>query len=283
MILVVGATGTNGREVVQQLSARGVPVRALVRGTEKSPDLRLANVELVRGDLGDPPSLDAALRGVRKAFIVTAVDQRCVEWFRNFFAAAKRAGGPHVVKFSGMGAGSADTPIMNQHGETDDMLQRSGMPWTILRPNSFHQNLLWSAGTIKDQGTFYLPLGDAKQSLVDVRDIGAVAAEVLTGAGHEGQVYELTGPESLSYHDVAATLTKVLGKPVRYVPVSLDAAKESMLKAGMPEWNAASLKDLYRVFATGTYARTTDTIARLTGRPPRSFEQFARDHAGAFQ
>ena len=283
MILVVGATGTNGREVVKQLSARGVPVRALVRSAEKSPDLRLPNVELVRGDLGDPPSLDAALRGVQKAFIVTAVDQRCVEWFRNFFEAAKRAGGPHVVKFSGMGAGSADTPVMNQHGETDEMLQRSGLPYTVLRPNSFHQNLLWSAGSIKGQGAFYLPLGDARQSLVDVRDLALVAAEALTGAGHEGQVYELTGPESLSYHDVAATLSKVLGKPVRYVPVSLEAAKESMLKAGMPEWNAAAVTDLYRAFATGAYARTTDTIARLTGRPPRSFEQFARDHADAFR
>src|SRR5215469_3489402 len=118
MILVVGATGTNGREVVKQLSARGVPVRAMVRSAEKSPELRLPNVELARGDLGDPASLDAALRGVRKAFIVTAVDRRCVEWFRNFFDAAKRAGGPHIVKFSGMGAGDADTPILNQHGET---------------------------------------------------------------------------------------------------------------------------------------------------------------------
>lgn len=283
MILVVGATGTNGREVVKQLSARGVPVRAMVRGAEKSPDLRLPNVELVRGDLGDPPSLDAALRGVRKAFIVTAVDRRCVEWFRNFFEAAKRAGGPHVVKFSGLGAGDADTPVMNQHGETDEMLQRSGMSWTILRPNSFHQNLLWSAGSIRGQGAFYLPLGDARQSLVDVRDIALVAAEVLTGAGHEGQIYELTGPESLSYHDVAATLSRVLGKPVRYVPVSPEAAKEAMLKAGMAEWNAAAVTDLYRVFATGAYARTTDTVARLLGRPPRSFEQFARDHADAFR
>jgi uncharacterized protein YbjT (DUF2867 family) len=283
MILVVGATGTNGREVVQQLSARGVPVRALVRSAEKSPDLRLPNVELVRGDLGDPPSLDAALRGVDRAFIVTAVDQRSVEWCRNFFGAAQRAGRPHVVKFSSMGAGSADTPVMNQHGETDELLRRSGLPYTILRPNSFYQNLLWSAGSIKDQGAFYLPLGDARQSLVDVRDLALVAAEALTGAGHEGQVYELTGPESLSYHDVAATLSKVLGKPVRYVPVSLEAARESMLKAGMPEWNAAAVTDLYRVFASGAYAHTTDTIARLTGRPPRTFEQFARDHAGAFQ
>ncbi len=283
MILVVGATGTNGREVVKQLSERGVPVRAMVRSAEKSPDLRLPHVELVRGDLGDPPSLDAALRGVQKAFIVTAVGPDCVEWFESFFAAAKRAGGPHVVKFSGMGAGDAKTLILNQHAVTDEELRTSGLPFTVLRPNSFHQNLLWSAGSIKSQGAFYLPLGDARQSLVDVRDIAAVAAEVLTGTGHEGQVYDLTGPESLSYHDVAATLSQVLGKPVRYVPVSLEAAKESMLQAGMPEWNAKAVTDLYRVFATGAYARTTDTVARLLGRPPRTFEQFARDHAGAFR
>lgn len=283
MILVVGATGTNGREVVKQLSERGVPVRAMVRSAEKSPELRLPNVELVRGDLADPPSLDAALRGVKKAFIVTAVGPDCVEWFENFFAAGKRAGGPHVVKFSGMGAGGADTLIMNQHAVTDEELRCSGLPYTVLRPNSFHQNLLWSAGSIKAEGAFYLPLGDARQSLVDVRDIAAVAAEVLTGTGHEGQVYELTGPESLSYHDVAAMLGKVLGKSVRYVPVSLEAAKKSMLQAGMPEWNARAVTDLYRVFASGTYARTTDTVARLLGRPPRSFEQFARDHAGAFE
>ena len=117
---------------------------------------------------------------------MTAVDQRAVGWFRNAFDAAKRAGTPHVVKFSGLGAGVADAALLRQHGETDEMLKASGLPYTILRPNSFFQNLLWSAGTINDHGAFYLPMRDGRQSLVDVRDIAAVAVKVLTEAGARG-------------------------------------------------------------------------------------------------
>jgi uncharacterized protein YbjT (DUF2867 family) len=255
----------------------------LVRNPAKADSLRLPNVELVQGDLDNPASLDAALAGVERAFIVTAVDQRCVGWFRNFFEAAKRAGTPHVVKYSGMGAGVANSVIHRQHFETDEMLRKSGLGYTILQPNSFYQNMLWSAGTIKDHGAFYLPMGDAKQSLVDVRDIADVTVEVLTGKGHEGQTYEITGPEALSYHDVAAVLTRVLGKSVKYVSVPLAAAKESMLKAGMPAWNADAVTEIYSVFATGQYAYTTDVVQHVTGKPPMTFEQFARDHASAFR
>ena len=284
MILVTGATGTNGREVVNRLAAAGQQVRALVRGTAKAAGLALPGGEVVEGDLGDPASLDRALNGVRAAFLLTAVDRRQNEWQKNFIEAAKRAMVARVVKFSGMGAAS-DSPseIMRQHGAGDELLMRSGLGYTILRPNSFHQNMLWSAGSIKALGALYLPLGDARQSLVDVRDIADIAAAALTKTGHEGQVYDITGPESLSYHDVAAKLSAVLGKPVRYVAVSPQAALESMLGSGMPEWNARALSELYGVFATGQYARTTDTVRRLLGREPVSFEQFAREHAAAFR
>jgi uncharacterized protein YbjT (DUF2867 family) len=283
MILVVGATGTNGREVVTRLAAAGQRVRALVRDPAKAADLGLPNIERVPGDLDDPASLDKALKDVDRAFIVTPVDERAARWFNNFFPAAVRGGKPHVVKFSGMGAGTADSVIMRQHGETDQALRGSGLPYTILRPNSFYQNMLWSAGTIKDHGAFYLPMRDARQSLVDVRDIAAVAVAVLTGQGHEGQTYEITGPEALSYHDVAATLSQVLGKPVRYIDVPPQAALESMRKAGMPEWNAAAVTEIYGAFATGAFAHTTNVMAQVTGRPPTRFEQFARDHAGLFR
>src|SRR5262245_10264089 len=163
MILVVGATGTNGRELALRLAGAGRPVRALVRSPEKSADLARAGVELARGDLDDPASLDAALKGVERAFFVTAVDRRFVAWCRNFFDAAKRAGTSQVVKFSAMGAGDAGSELLRQHGETDEMLKASGVPWTILRPNSFHQNLLWSAASIRERGEFYLPLRDARQ------------------------------------------------------------------------------------------------------------------------
>jgi uncharacterized protein YbjT (DUF2867 family) len=282
MILVIGATGTNGREVAVRLAGAGRKVRALVRSPEKATDLGKAGIELARGDLDDPASLDAALRGVERAFIVTAVDRRCVGWFHNFFAVSKRAGTRHVVKFSGMGAGDAGAEILRQHGETDAMLAASGVPYTILQPNSFYQNMLWSAGSIRERGEFYLPLRDARQSLVDVRDIAAVAVAVLTEGGHEGKTYEITGPASLSYADVAAILSKVLGKTVRYVDVPPEAAKQAMLASGLSEWNATAVTELYGVFATGRYARTTDAVERITGKRPISFEQFVRDNAAAF-
>jgi uncharacterized protein YbjT (DUF2867 family) len=171
---------------------------------------------------------------------------------------------------------------MRQHGETDQALADSGLDFTILRPNSFYQNMLWSAGSIKSQGTFYLPMRDARQSLVDVRDIAAVAVKVLTVAGHDGQTYEITGPESLSYSEVAAKLSAVLGKPVTYIDVPPEAAFESMRKSGMPEWNARAVTDLYATFVAGVAARTTDTVERITGSKPISFDQFARDHVTAF-
>jgi uncharacterized protein YbjT (DUF2867 family) len=284
MILVVGASGTNGREVVSRLAQAGQRVRAMVRDPGKAGELRAEGVEVVAGDLDDPPSLDKALKGIDRAFFLAAVDRRYVDWFRNFLDAARRSGSPHVVKFSGMGAAS-DSPaeLMRQHGQTDEALAASGLPYTILRPNSFHQNLLWSARSIREPGAFYLPLKDARQSLVDVRDIADVAVAALTGAGHEGQTYEITGPQSLSYADVADILSTVLGKPVQYVDVPPEAALESMLKSGMPEWNARAVAELYGLFASGLFARTTDTVGRITGGPPISFEQFARDHADAFR
>lgn len=117
---------------------------------------------------------------------------------------------------------------------------------------------------------------------MDVRDIAAVAVKLLTEAGHEGKIYEITGPESLSYADIAAKLSRVLGKPVRYVDVPPDAARQSMLQAGMPAWNADAVTELYGAFAGGNFDHTTDTVERLTGRPPITFEQFARENAAAF-
>jgi len=221
--------------------------------------------------------------GVERAFFVSAVDRRYVAWFGNFLTAAQRSGSPHVVKFSGMGAGiGSPSEILRQHGETDEALADSGLPYTILRPNSFYQNMLWSAGTIKDHGAFYLPMGNARQSLVDVRDIAAVAVEVLTGTGHEGKTYVITGPESLSYHEVANKLSAVLGRSIRYVDVPPEVAFDSMLKAGMPQWNARAVTELYGVFAAGEAAGTTATVERITGRTDRKRSVFVRDHAAAF-
>ena len=283
MILVVGASGTNGREVVSRLSAKGARVRAMVRNPAKAEALRLTGVEVVAGDLGDPASLDRALKGVDRAFYLAPVDPLDVEWFGGFLSAARRAGSPHVVKFSGMGAApDSKSELMRHHGQTDATLKASGLPYTILRPEAFFQNLLWSAATIKAQGAFYLPLGESRQGLVDVRDIASVATEVLTGEGHVGQVYDITGPASISYKDVADNLSRTLGRPIRYISVPPEAALDAMLKAGMPEWNAHAVNELYGVFADNWPGAITDVVERVLGRPPIAFDQFARDHVEAF-
>lgn len=284
MILVTGATGTNGRELIQQLTQGGQRVRAMVRNPAKNKELAGQNVDIVAGDFAQPESLTAALQGVERAFLLTPVDARAVQWQTSFIEAAKRAGVRHLLKFSGMGA-RPDNPseLMRQHAQTDEVLRRSGLPYTILQPNSFYQNMLWSAGTIKAANAFYLPLGEAQQSMVDVRDINAVAARVLTTSGHEGKTYLISGPEALTGKALAATLTQVLGRTISYVAVPLSAAEDSMRKTGMPEWNVKALSDLYTYFATGSAAMVTDTVQQLLGRPPITFEQFCRDHRTVFR
>jgi uncharacterized protein YbjT (DUF2867 family) len=163
------------------------------------------------------------------------------------------------------------------------MLRKSRIPYTILQPNSLYQNMLCSAGAIKEQSSFCLPMKDGKQSLVDVRDVASVAIEVLIGNGHEGKTYEITGPASLSYYDVADKLSEALGRPIRYLDVLPEVAKAAMLKAGMSEWNAVAATEIYTVFATGRYAYPTGVVAQITGRSPITFEQFARDHVSMFQ
>jgi uncharacterized protein YbjT (DUF2867 family) len=284
MILVTGATGNNGQELVRQLTALGQKVRALVRNPAKAGNLKGPNVELATGDFDQPATLDAALQGVDKAFVLTPVAERCVEWQNAFIQAAQRAKVKHLVKFSGMGARSGiGVELLRMHGETDDRLRNSGVPFTILQPNSFHQNMLSSAGTIKAQGVFYWPMKNAQQSTVDIRDINAVAAKVFTSSSHEGKTYVITGPEALTFQQVAEKLSAVLGRKIQYVDVPLSAAADGMRQSGMPEWDVRGVTELLSYFATGAAATVTDTVPRLLGRPAISFEQFAKDHRSVFQ
>jgi uncharacterized protein YbjT (DUF2867 family) len=283
MILITGATGNNGQELVRQLTAMGQRVRAFVRKHADAANLKGPNIELAMGDFDQPETLDAALQGVEKAFLLTPVAERSVHWQRAFIEAARRAKVKQVVKFSGMGADSRTAPeLLRLHCETDDLLRNSGVPFTILRPNSFHQNILSSVDTIKRQGVFYLPLKNAAQSTVDIRDINAVASKVFTSSGHEGRTYVITGPEALTFHQAAEKLSSVLGRKIQYVDVPLSAAADGMRKSGMPEWSIRAVSELLGYFASGAAATVTDTIPRLLGRPATSFEQFAKDHRAAF-
>jgi uncharacterized protein YbjT (DUF2867 family) len=268
---------------VRQLSDAGLPVRAMVRNARDAGTLAGQKVDLVEGNFDKPETLDAALRGADKAFLLTPVAEKFVEWQRTFIEAARRAGVKHLVKFSGMGASAtAPAELLRMHAQTDEVLGGSGIPFTILRPNSFHQNILASAGTIKAQGVFYLPLKHAAQSIVDIRDINAVAAKVLTTAGHEGKTYVITGPEALTFDQVAEKLSSVLGRRIQYVDVPPQAAADGMRKSGMPEWSVRVVVELLEYFASGAAATATDSVPKVLGKPGISFEQFARDFKPAF-
>ena len=282
MILITGATGNNGQELIRQLTAMGHRVRALVRKPAEAAKLG-GNIEVAPGDFDLPETLESALQGVEKAFLLTPVAEHFVQWQKDFIEAAQRAKIKHLVKFSGMGAHARSaSELLKLHAEADEILRSSGVPFTILQPNSFHQNILSSANTIKAQGVFYWPLKNASQSTVDVRDISAVAAKVFTSSGHQGKTYVITGPEALTFQQAAEKLSSVLGREIRYVDVPISAAADGMRNSGMPDWNVHAVSDLLAYFATGAAATVTDTVPRLLGRPATSFEQFVKDHRAAF-
>ena len=284
-ILVTGATGNVGGAVISNLTAMGANVRALVRNESKAQGLRDGGVEVVIGDLDKPETLDAAFSGVDKVFLVTPVGPDQVSLARNGIAAAKRAGNPHIVRLSaGALDTAADSParVTRQHAEIDAELKASGLPYTILRPHNFMQNTLMAAQTVASDGAVYMPMKDGKLGMIDVRDIADVAAKVLTEAGHEGKTYGLTGPASISYHDIAAGLSKALGKEIKYVDVPLDAAREAMVGMGLPDWYADAYNEYNKAFSEGLGDFTTKDVEQIAGHPARSYETFARDFAQAF-
>jgi uncharacterized protein YbjT (DUF2867 family) len=280
MIAVFGATGQTGSEVTRQLAARGVPTRALVRDRQKARVLEGLGVDIVQADLEQPETLEPALRGAERAYFVTSgeVTQRSPE----FFAAASRAGVRHIVRLSG------SFMVREQHGIRFDEwhhqaeldLERSGLAWTHLHPSYFMQNLLIQGAS----GTLALPLADRPVNLVDIRDIASVAVAALTGAGHAGQAYDITGPEALSFFEVAATLTAATGRAFSYTPVSEAVFKQMLAQWGLPEAVAHDLAREYALIGEGhaAFSVPTDTVLRITGKPARSLNQFAQDFARAF-
>lgn len=284
MILLTGGTGTTGSEIVRELAAAGAKrVRALVRNAGRAAFIREAGFEVVEGDFDRPETLEAALAGVERALLLTPPDPRTFEHQRVFVEAAKRAGTRHVVKFSAVGADAgAPGGFARWHGQAEELLKDSGLAWTMLQPNTFMQNLLGQARAIADEGVIYQPVGDARAAFVDARDIAAVAARVLVGEGHEGKTYVVTGPEALSYGEVAEKLTAATGRPVRYVSVTPEQFRAGALAAGLPEWLADALGLLNENFAAGKWSQVTNVVREVGGREPTTFDRFARDHAGAF-
>ncbi|HXA97082.1 MAG TPA: SDR family oxidoreductase [Candidatus Dormibacteraeota bacterium] len=285
MILVTGATGLNGKELVRRLSARGVPLRALVRNAAKAADLSaLPNVEIVPGDMARPETLAGPLRGVERAVLISSSDPAMLEVQSNFIAAAARAGVRHVVKLSGI-MPELDSPFRfaRMHGEIERRLEASGMAFTHLRAGEFMPAYFRQVPSIVTKGALFLPMEDAKIASIDIGDIAEVAATVLTGSGHEGKIYPLTGPEALSMAEVADKLSAATGKQIRYVNVAPDDAKKAQLAAGVPPYLAEALAELFAERRRGKEAQVSPVAQTILGRRPTSFAEFALRNAAIFR
>jgi uncharacterized protein YbjT (DUF2867 family) len=283
MILITGATGRIGGATLKYLSRGGVALRALVRSPDKVASVAAPGVETVTGDLAEPRSLDAALEGVDAALLVSPLDPQQVALQGNFIEAAKRAGRVHVVKVSGLGT-ALDSPVRSGrwHAQIEQHLEDSGLPFTHLRPPFFMQNILRFAPMIRANGEFVGALHQGRVAMIDIRDIAAVAGTILTTPGHAGKAYALTGPEALSYQEVAERISTSLGRKVIYKDIPLEAMRERLRASGMPEWHVEVQVDFSTALRAGQAATVTDVVAAVTGRQPRTFEQFFREHVALF-
>jgi uncharacterized protein YbjT (DUF2867 family) len=282
MVLVTGANGRTGREVLKLLHSRGTPVRAMVRNDSKAVALPVGT-EVVVADLGKPETLPRALKDIDKVYLTSAPDPEQVTLHRNFIIAAVQAGVQHIVRHS-VRAADENSPIKiaRWHAASQGELERSGLAWTHLQPVFNMQNFLRFASSIRSQGAFHAPMRDGAMAMVDARDVASVAVVALTAAGHEGHTYSVTGPEPLTFADTAQQLSAVLERPIRYVDVSPEQARNGMLAAGMPEWYVEDMLGFYAFYATGAGAVVSDVVPRIVGRLGRSFREFVEDYRESF-
>jgi uncharacterized protein YbjT (DUF2867 family) len=279
MILITTA-GKVGAEAARLLAAQGEPVRVLARHPEKVAVLSQAGIEVVEGDLEAPATIDAAMRDVSSVILVSlAIPTQEL----NVVNSAARADVDHVVKITSKA--SADSPIARRRGQTEieEGLIASGLGYTLLRNNVYMQNFLMLAPAIAKTSSFGANTGNGRAGLIDSRDVAAVAAQIATNpAPHKDKTYWLTGAESLSYADTAAILSQVLGRPIAFHALTDDEQTQAMIGAGVPEHIAQMNTQALALLAQGDSDWITEDLPTILGRPARSFERFAADHAAAF-
>ena len=279
MILVTTA-GKIGAEASRLLAQRGAPVRVLVRNPEKVTALAQAGVDVCRGDLEVPATIDTAMRGVTSVVLVSSAIPRQE---LNVVASAVRARVQHVVKITTKA--SADSPIARRRGqfEIENGLIASGLGYTLLRNSAYMQNFLMMARAIAATGRFGTATGDGRIGHVDARDVAAVAVEIAASpTAHAGKTYWPTGPDVLSAKEVAAVFSRVLGRTITFHPITVAQQKQAMLDVGLPENVAEDNANAVALMAEGDCDYVTSDVATILGRPPRTFEQFAADYAAAF-
>lgn len=280
MILITGASGNVGKEVLKQIAQTGAKVRAAYQPSSRSA--APSGVEIATVDYNQPETLRIALEGVDRVFLVgpptaqrPALEQKAID-------VIAQSEVRQVVKLSAMGGRDAIFP--RQHAQSEDYILSTGVPYTFLRPNGFMQNMVnYNAPTINTPNAFYGTEGDGQVSQIDIRDVAAVAVKALTEQGHVGKIYTLTGPEALTNAKVAQILSDILGREIRYINLPPAQLKAALLSAGVPEWNADALLDLQRLYREGKAATVTRDVEQILGRKPISFAQFLSDYRSAFE
>lgn len=282
--LVTAASGAIGQHVVTGLRAKGIPLRATTRNSEVAARIQGPLVEVLPFDIADPSGYDAVLEGIEKIFLVCPL--RSAASGIAFMNRCRDAGVKHIVRISVL---EADAEPINaakaKHLEEDRHLMALGVPYTILRPSNAMDNYTKHfAEPIKQIGQFFLPNGDGKASLTDMRDVAEVAVLALTEPGHEGKIYSLTGPAAISNHEAAEVMSKVLGKKVAYVDIPEDMARTALVEMGnLQVEDTEPVLGLHRLLKEGHLTRVTNTVEELLGKPARDFETFMRDNAAIFR
>ena len=277
MILVTTPNGKVGREVTRQLLEQGHPVRLGAHTVEKAQSA-FPGAEVVPFDLTGEDKVRAALEGINALYLASPGDAQA-EPVKRVIDLAREAGVERVVRLSAMGVEASDNPLR----EVEKHLEASGLQYTLLRPNWFMQNYsTTNAESIRTRGAFYEPSENGKTGFIDARDIAAVAVKALAEEGHHAQAYALTGGRAYDRYEVAAAISQAAGKAVTYQPISEAQLQEGMTSAGMSEGYVALMMGLYQAVRAGHTAAITDTVKQVTGRPPTSLEQFARDYKDAW-
>lgn len=283
-ILITGATGSVGTQLVKQLAATAIPFKALVRSPESGDLIKsIPNAGIVLGDLADTSGLVKALQGIEKAFLLTNSSAAAEQLQLNFVNAAHEAGVQHIVKLSQFAADlSSPVRFLRYHAAVENRIKELGFTYTFLRPNLYMQGLLAFSEYIKTNGQFYASIGHAAVSAVDVRDIAAIAAIALTQPGHENKTYNITGPEAITHYQMAEVFSRQLGKTVSFVDVPLQQMEGALEAAGFPEWQIGGLLEDYAHYARGEAATVYPAANDATNIPATSFDQFVRDYKTAF-
>ena len=284
MILITGATGKTGSATAKSLGEMGETFRALIRNEEKKVGLESLGGEVVIGSIENTDVVNQSMQGVKTVLVLLPNSESQLALEKQLVDSAKQAGVERIVKMSSIEATpDATSPIPKLHLESEEYIKQSGLAWTMIKPNFYMQNLLASAGTIKDQGKIFLPMGEGKTGMIDTTDVGTVIAKVLSEDGHESMNHEITGPEILSFYEVAEIFSKALGKQVDYVDVPMDAYKETLGQFLTNQWHLDAVIDLFKGIAEGGIEDKTNTFNELTGETPKSLSQFLAENSFIFK